>query len=144
MPIKKQEFYEGAALHQIACACLAAQIRYEPPFFRLNDHTLVLIKYSTKKRSPWGFTFTQSEQALLRVKAEQSTIVLGLICGADGIAALRYDAYVTIAGHNTSAFHISCYRSHGQHYEIKGPDGALEGKVPPSRWKGILLREELS
>ena len=142
MPIQKQEFYEGAALHQIACGCSAAHIRHEPPFFRLNDRLLVLMKYSTRKRSPWGFTFAHAEQILLRAKATEFGVVVGLICGADGIAALRYDGYVTIAAPSTSAIHIACYRQHGEHYEIKGPDGTLEGKVPPSRWKGILLRED--
>jgi hypothetical protein len=144
MSIKKQEFYEGAALYQIACGCAAAHIRHEPPFFRLNDLVLVLMKYSTRKRSPWGFTFTPAEQTRLQAKAGECDIVLGLICGADGIAALRYDAYMTIAGHSASALHIACYRRHGEHYEIKGPDGKLEGKVSPSRWKGILLHEEQS
>jgi hypothetical protein len=38
MAIKKQEFYEGAALHLLARAGGITGIRYVAPFFLLNDH----------------------------------------------------------------------------------------------------------
>jgi hypothetical protein len=142
MSIRKQEFYEGAALHQIACGSTVSSIRYEPPFFRLNEAFLVLLKHCTKNRSPWGFTFSHAEQTLLREKATELRLVVGLICGADGIAALDGDSLFSIAALNNSAVHIACFRRHGQYYEIKGPDGTLEGKVPPSRWQRLLLPKD--
>jgi hypothetical protein len=142
MPIRKQEFYEGAALHQIACGGVASIISYEAPFFLLNNCMLVLLKYCTKNRSPWGFTFSHAEQTLLRERAMQSSLVVGLICGADGVAAIDCDSLFSIATLNCSSIHIACFRRHGQHYEVKGPDGTLEGKVPPSRWQRLLLEKE--
>lgn len=56
MAIKKQEFYEGAALYLLARTGRIKSIRNQPPFFVLNDDLFVLLKYSTKSRSPWGFT----------------------------------------------------------------------------------------
>jgi hypothetical protein len=94
MAIKKQEFYEGAALHLLARAGDIASIRYDPPFFLLNEELLVLLKYCTKGRSPWGFTFTSDEQMILQRRASQSRIVIGLVCGADGVAAERGNASV--------------------------------------------------
>lgn len=47
MSIKKQEFYEGVALHLLARNGGITSIRYEAPFFLLNDHLLVHLKYST-------------------------------------------------------------------------------------------------
>ena len=38
----------------------------------------------------------------------------------------------------TSAIHIACYRAHGKHYELRGPDGNLDGKVAQSNWQRIL------
>lgn len=137
MAIKRQEFYEGAALHLLARKGGITSIRYEPPLFFVND-LLVLLKYSTRGRSPWGFTFVPDEQTLLQSRAADSKIVIGLICGADGVAAFSYDAYLKVAAPRNSAVHISCYRKHGQHYEVNGPDGTLDRKVAPSNWQRIL------
>jgi len=106
--------------------------------FELNETHLVLLKYSTKKRSPWGFTFMPNEQALLELRALESTLTIGLICGDDGIAAIPYERFRTIALPRKSAIHVSCYRSHGEHYEVNGPDGTLDGKIAPSTWQRIL------
>ncbi|HTQ62211.1 MAG TPA: hypothetical protein VMI32_18445 [Candidatus Solibacter sp.] len=138
MAIKKQEFYEGAALHLLARSGKITALRYDPPFFTLNDRLLVLLKYSTRARSPWGFTFTSDEQALLEAADSRSKIVIGLVCGADGVAAFSYDDYLGIAAVRQSAVHLSCYRRHGEHYEVNGPDGSLGHKVAPSNWRGIL------
>jgi hypothetical protein len=138
MPIKKQEFYEGAALHLLARGGGITSIRYEPPLFVVNNRLLIHLKYSTRGRSPWGFTFTPDEQLLLQHRATDCSIVIGLICGADGVAAFSYDSYCSVASSRNSAVHIACYRQHGEHYEVNGPDGTLEGKVAPSDWQRIL------
>jgi hypothetical protein len=138
MTIKKQEFYEGAAIHKLARSGAITNIRYEPPFFIVNNRLVVLLKYSTRGRSPWGFTFVAEEQALLEARAAQFETVIGLICGADGVAAFTYDAYREIAAPRASSVHIACYRQHRQRYEVNGPDGALTWKVAPSDWERIL------
>lgn len=140
MAIKKQEFYEGAALHLLARTGGIMSIRYDAPFFLLNDQLLVILKYSTRGRSPWGFTFTRDEQVLLQNRASEQKTVIGLICGADGVAAFPYDAYCSVAAPRKSAVHIACYHQHHGHYEVNGPDGTLDGKVAPSDWQRILER----
>ncbi len=139
MAIKKQEFYEGAALHILARSGAITGIKYEPPLFLVNNHLLVLLKYSTRGRSPWGFTFMPDEQMLLSKRGAESKIIIGLICGADGVAAFSYDTYLKIATLRDSAIHLACYRKHGEHYEVSGPDGTFERKVSPSNWQRILL-----
>jgi site-specific DNA-cytosine methylase len=57
VPIRKQEFYEGAALHLAARTGRVRSLRYEQPFFRFNETLAVMLKYSTGVRSPWAFTF---------------------------------------------------------------------------------------
>lgn len=138
MAIQKLEFYEGAALHILARTGALTSIQFDSPFFVLNNKILVYLKYSTKGRSPWGFTFTLDEQKLLHSKASKYKIVIGLVCGADGVATLTYDAYQKVAAPRKAAIHIACYRRHGEHYEVNGPDGRLDGKVPPSNWQRIL------
>jgi hypothetical protein len=138
MAIKKQDFYEGAALHLLVRTGVVASIRYDEPFFLVNNELLVYLKYSTKGRSPWGFTFTRDEQVLLQFRAAQARIVMGLICGADGVAAVTYEEYRSVAAPRKAAIHVACYRKHGEHYEVNGPDGRLPGKVAPANWHRIL------
>ena|ERR1700722_1535127 len=138
MAIKKQEFYEGAALYLLARNSLIKSILYESPLFRVNDHVLLYLKYSTRGRSPWGFTFMPDERAIFQAHASKSRIVIGLICGSDGVVALSYDDYRKLTSSKKSAVHIACYRQHGEHYEVNGPDGALDQKVAPSTWRKIL------
>jgi len=140
MAIKKQEFYEGAALHMLARHGAIRSIRYEHPFFVLNDDLSVYLKYSTRGRSPWGFTFMPDEQVLLQRSASKLTIAIGLICGPDGVAVFSYESYRSIAHPRKIALHISCYRQHGEHYEINGPNGRLPEKIAPSNWRKILER----
>jgi hypothetical protein len=137
MGIKKQEFYEGAAVYLLARSGQLENIRYESPFFRVNDKITLLLKYSTRKRSPWGFTFTIDEQNALESCVANSAII-GLICGSDGVVSLPYAWYLDIAAPRNSAIHISCYRGHNKHYEINGPDGTLNKKVAPSDWRRLL------
>lgn len=138
MTIRKQEFYEGAALHQLVRTGRISRLTYEPPLFTVNNEILVCLKYSTGGRSPWGFTFTVDERRLLRTRAKKARLVIGLICGADGVAAISYEDYRAIAGRKRSATHIACYRKHGKHYGVFGPDGELNRKVAPSHWQRIL------
>jgi hypothetical protein len=140
MAIQKQAFYEGAALHLLARSGQLRSVCYADPFFMLNDALLAYLKYSTRVHSPWGFTFTADEQVMLEEKAEGHRLVLGLICGADGVASLNYDAFLRIAPKRNLAIRISCFRSHGEHYEVNGPGGKLSSKVAPSDW--IRLLEE--
>lgn len=138
MSIEKQEFYEGAALHILARTGRVESVRYHHPFFVLNDQLFVYLKYSTRGRSPWGFTFMPDEQAALKSRSSAAEIVIGLICGSDGVAAVPFESYCDIAVSRGSAIHISCYRQLGEHYEVNGPDGTLGGKVPPSNWRRLL------
>lgn len=140
MAIRKQEFYEGAALHLLVRSGAISSILYKPPFFLINEHLSVLLKYSTRTRSPWGFTFTPDEQALLQEQASNVKTVIGLVCGSDGVAAFPYDSYLKIAAPREAAIHVACYRQHREHYEVNGPDGTLDGKVSPSNWPRILER----
>jgi hypothetical protein len=140
MAIQKQEFYEGAALHQLIRSSTGSRVTNAPPFFVFDDRIQVHLKYSTGKRSPWGFTFTPEEQTLLEERSQQMPLVIGLICGADGVATLTYGQYSGVATIRSAALRVSCRRLHRQHFEVRGPDGVVPGKIAPSDW-GRLLSE---
>ena len=140
MAIRKQEFYEGAAVIRLIHDGHLRTVRYDAPFYVCNDQTLVYLKHSTKNRSPWSFTFMPHEIAQFRDRARQHEVVIGLVCGGDGIAALRLDDYLLLTSKYDTSIHVACYRRHGEHYEISGPDGSLPQKVPPSSWTRILAK----
>lgn len=144
MGIQKQEFYEGAALHQLIRGSSGlTSVLYSSPLFVFGGSLQVYLKYSTAKRSPWGFTFFPEEQVVLRQRSRDMPLVIGLICGADGVAALSYDGYAHLAQLRATALRVSCKRSHRQYFEISGPDGILPKKVAPSDWGRLLERREL-
>jgi hypothetical protein len=136
--IKKQEFYEGAAIHLLARQGCIKSIQYNSPFFIINDNVFALLKYSTKNRSPWAFTLTRDEQTWLSALESSNRVFVGLICGSDGVAALGLNELLAIARKRDVAVHLSCHRNYSEHYEVKGPDGILGRKVAPSAWRKIL------
>jgi hypothetical protein len=137
MGIKKQEFYEGAALHQLVRGSSGVQISYSAPFFIVDEKLQVHLKYSTAIRSPWGFSFLPEEQQLMQSRASNLSLVIGLICGSDGIAALPYEKYERISVLRDVAVWVSCSRLHRGHFEVSGPDAILPGKIAPSDWSRL-------
>jgi hypothetical protein len=138
MGITKQAFYEGAAIYLLARTGRVKSLSYADPFFMINGATAVLLKYSTRVRSPWGFTFTAAEQRALRARAAVCNAFIGLVCGGDGIAALAHEDFAQVAPLSSRSLHLSCYRKHREHFEINGPAGVLASKIAPSNWTHIL------
>jgi hypothetical protein len=134
MGIQKQEFYEGAALHQLVRGSLGLRISYSAPFFVVDDRLQIHLKYSTGVRSPWGFSFLPEEQKLMRTRSTDLPLVIGLICGSDGVAALPYEKYQQAATVRDVAVWVSCARLHREHFEVSGPDATVAGKISPSDW----------
>jgi hypothetical protein len=137
MGIQKQDFYEGAALYILLRSGDVRTIRHDAPYFIINDKTLVYIKYSTRKRSPWAFSVAPEEQLSLQSAAKEAPLFLGLVCGDDGVAALAFQHYMAVAAPRPTSAHLACYRNHGEHYEIRGPDGRLPHKIAPSEWQRL-------
>jgi hypothetical protein len=137
MSIMKHEFYEGAALHRLIRAVKGARIEYENPFFVLNESMRVYLKYSTGVRSPWAFTFSPEEQEAL-VATGDVPVVIGLVCGSDGVVALPYREFVYIAARRATALRVACHRKHREHFEVTGPDRPMSGKVAPADWERVL------
>lgn len=135
--IKKQEFYEGAALCQLLSADASTSMRCAPPFHIVNENVYVLLKYCTRSRSPWGFTLTSGERVELEAIACSEDVHIGLVCGSDGVAAVRYADLRNVLGSGAGSVRVACYRKQGQHYLISGPNGVLDRKVAPSRWRNI-------
>jgi hypothetical protein len=118
----------------------AERIRWADPFFEINDRLLVYLKYTKGRRSPWGFTLTLDECNALAKAAKTTMVVVGFVCGGDGIAVLAFDELRDVAFQAHGASHIACYRKHDEHYAISGPLGYLQRKVAPSDWSRVLQK----
>jgi len=138
MTIRKQEFYEGAALHLLTRDHGTVSLKHDGACFVLNERLAVYLKYSTKVRSPWGFTLAAAELKALQPYAARFEVYLGFICGGDGIAAVSLEDARSITDSEGGVAHVACHRSHNEHYEVKGPAGCLRRKVAPSDWCRIL------
>lgn len=80
----------------------------------------------------------------MRRRSTSLSLVIGLICGSDGVATLPYEKYQQAAVLSDIAVWVSCARLHREHFEISGPDAMVAGKVSPSDWprltKNLNLR----
>lgn len=89
------------------------------------------IKYSTKRLSPWRFTFLRDHQdEIKKMKTEFDDVFLILVCGKNGIVVLNHAELKSILDHNHDpAEWMSIARGKRQMYTVKGKDGALDFKV---------------
>lgn len=138
MTIKKQEFYEGAALYQLLQAGKVERVSYAHPFFILNDKFAILLKYSTAKDSPWNFVFTPNEMEELASPAKEFSYSMGLVCGSDGVVSLSVEQFNSVAKFEGDALRIGCHRKFDTSYRIVGPDGDLGRKISRSAWVKLL------
>jgi len=113
-----------------------------PPLFVFDERLQIHFKLSTAKRSPWSFTFVPDEQAFLLERSGIMPLVIGLICGSDGIAALPYEGYACIALMQNIALNVSCKRNHREHFEVSGPNGKLPSKIAPADWANLLSKDK--
>lgn len=139
--IDKLDFYHGAALARAIDHDDCQSIRKLDSGYLVNDRTLAFIKYTTKGRSPWQFTFSNDEIVRIRHLPDGvKGVVLALVCGGDGICAIP--AKMAIALLNGSAGSISVTRKFRGWYGVSGPVGRLVRKVALNQWPEIAFQEE--
>jgi hypothetical protein len=97
----------------------------------VDDTKGIYIKYSSKRLSPWRFSFQKRHQeTILEMKENIGTVFLLLVCNDDGVVVLTFDELKQILNENHEAVEwISATRNRRQMYSIKGSDGKLSFKV---------------
>lgn len=89
------EFYQGAVLRQLVVESVTSIII--TPFVRegrinafvINGKIGVFVKHSTKRMSPWRFTFTLDQISdMLDLEAACRDTFTAFVCGDDGIVVL--------------------------------------------------------
>jgi hypothetical protein len=97
----------------------------------INDTTGIYIKYSSKRLSPWRFSFQQRHQErILEMKKNIGRVFLLLVCNDDGVVILTFDELKQILDETHDKVEwISAARNRREMYSIKGSDGRLSFKV---------------
>jgi hypothetical protein len=97
----------------------------------VNGKVGVYIKYSSKRLSPWSFSFQKRHQdEILRMKNEIGEVFVLLVCNDDGVVALNFDEVRELLNEvHLDAEWISVSRGRRQMYTVKGSDGALDHKA---------------
>lgn len=134
--INEFEFYHGVVFSRILHG---AKVELKLSAFRdddnatyiLNDKVGLYIKYSTKRLTPWRFSFLEKhQQKFIELKNKFGNAFLVLVCQKDGIVILSYDEVRQILDENIQGVEwVSVSRGKGKMFGVKGSDGKLEFKV---------------
>jgi len=139
--IEKLEFYHGAALVRVIEDARCETIVKHECGYRINNDRILAIKYSTKARSPWGFTFSGEDISRFEAtSAEWGECAVALVCGGDGICAVSWSIAASLLG--GSPGRIAAKRGFAGCYAVSGPAGELKGKVAMNRWPAIVFERE--
>jgi hypothetical protein len=132
--LDKSAYYHGAAVIPVLEDSRCRSIRKLGTLgYVVNDDTFLFIKYTTKARSPWRFTFDQEDiDRCARMSGEYRRLVFGFVCGGDGVCAVC--AAATVSVRSTGYRAKNCLgRSEGRKLSRHSPmctctsEGALTG-----------------
>jgi len=97
----------------------------------INDAAGLYIKHSTKRASPWRFTFTKAHQdEIFEMRERLGEVFVAFICHHDGVAVLKFEELKKILdeSHDNSEW-VSVARRRRTQYTVAGTDGKLSFKV---------------
>ncbi len=137
--IDKHEYYHGAAIVRLLQdeRCVALH-KNELLGYILNDNIFLFIKYTTKNRTPWRFTFDQEDVDRANLMAQKyEQVLIPLVCGGDGVCVLTWDEGVRLL-QNAPGF-IAVARKHNKQYAVWGAVEELKRKIPLGRWPSLAF-----
>jgi hypothetical protein len=143
--IKEFEFYHGAAITRLIHSQKPFSIKVFPGHgnasYVVNEKVGLYLKYSSKRLSPWAFSFRKAHQSEIdELKRYFKNVVVGLICHEDGIVGLSYNELKTIVDDNFEEIEwISASRKPRGQYSIKGKDGRLLYKISEGEFLNKVL-----
>lgn len=135
MALNEYEFYNGVVLNRLIRKGKPIKIDVFPTSgnnsFMINEKVGLYIKYSTKKISPWRFSFTREHQEEMKIMRDLlENIYLILICGKDGIACIEYEELKQVLDEYYEEVEwVSASRLKREQYSIKGSNGKLDFKI---------------
>jgi len=136
--IDKQEFYHGAALIRLLSDPRCKSLTRHQMGYCINGSVFVILKYTTKHRSPWRYTFTNEEINQIHEAAGSfaKTIIIFINAG-DGISALSLNELDNVLG--STIGWVSMSREFNEQYAASGSRGSLKHKISLTRWPGFAF-----
>lgn len=100
----------------------------------VNDKIGLYIKYSSKRMTPWRFTFKREHQEEIElIKKDLKEVFLILVCNDDGIVCLSHSELKQILDDQIDDIEwISATRNKHEMYAVKGSNGELGFKIGPN------------
>jgi hypothetical protein len=104
-------------------------------YYILNDHIGLYVKHSTKRLTPWRFTFqTEHINNLQEMFSKHQYNFLVLVCGRDSIAVVeKAEIEKILPINNPEVSWVSVQRSHNTSLTVEGSSGALKRKIKKSK-----------
>jgi|SRR5579863_4662518 len=144
--INEFEFYHGVAFARMLHSTqreLAIKLysTSENAAYVVDGSIGVYIKYSSKRLSPWRFSFQKRHQEKIsEMKQNLGKVFLLLVCNEDGVVVLSFDELKQVLNEIVGETEwISATRNRRQMYSIKGSDGKLSFKVGKDEFLGKIF-----
>jgi hypothetical protein len=144
--INEFEFFHGVVFARMLHAT-QKQLSFKP--YSTSDNAAyvvdgtkgIYIKYSSKRLSPWHFSFQKRHQdKIMEMKQNIGEVFLLLVCNDDGVVVLTFDELKQLLDeHHQTVEWISATRNRRQMYSIKGSDGRLSFKVGKDDFLGKMF-----
>jgi|ERR1035437_315780 ADP-dependent phosphofructokinase/glucokinase len=134
--ISEFEFFHGAVLARMLHATQQTMVvipysELDNASYVINNSKGVYVKYSTKRMSPWRFSFQKRHyEMILEMKRDLGEVFVVLVCNDDGAVVLTFEEFrQVVTSESDTGQWISAARNRREMYLIKGSDGKLEFKI---------------
>jgi len=134
--IKEFEFFHGVVFARLLHGTrrLVSIRAFDPDSnaaYVVDDSIGVYIKYSSKRMTPWRFTFSpEHKDEIQQLCASIAKVFIVLVCNDDGVVCLSYNEFKKILNDQCKGHQwVSATRHKREMYSIEGSNGHLESKV---------------
>ena len=137
--INKHKFYHGAAIVRLLEDERCKALRKKGSLgYICNEKVFLFVKYTTKARTPWQFTFDQEDvDRANRMAAEYGRAVCVFVCGGDGVCAVSWEEVQQVI--NNTAGRVAVARKHNKQHSVWGGADQLEHKVAINQWPAVVF-----
>ncbi len=109
----------------------------------VNNTIGIYIKYSSKRMTPWRFTFKKEHQKEIGLmKSSLENVFLILVCNDDGMVCLNYSELKEILDDQHDPIEwVSETRHKREMYSVKGSNGELDFKISRNDFPKKIFRD---
>ena len=143
--ISETERYQGVVFSRIArniSSLKLSQYNSRSSSSYIVNNVGIFIKYSTKRMSPWSFTFNkQHQEEIEEMNKNLEGVVVVLVCGTDGVASLSSAELKKVLDDDYEGVErITVSRPPRGKYRISGTDGKLTKAIGDNEFPGKLFK----